>query len=403
MSCRICKATTLIPILDLGLQFLTGVFPKKYEDNPIASPLKILFCSECRLVQLENSVDPKLMYGDNYGYQSGINSAMKFHLERKVDVLAKKFDIHANSIILDIGSNDGTSCNYWLKYSNNVTGIDPTALKFLQNYDKRIRLVTDFFNSEKFLTSSKKADVITSIAMFYDLEDPVKFAQEISESLSDNGIWHLEQSYLLSMVNSNAYDTICHEHLEYDCLSRLNTIMHQAGLRIIDASLNDVNGGSIAITVAKKGSIHQTQTEVLQWLMSKEDEFFSEPINTLGQFAVRVKKHRNDLHRLVSILSKKYVVGGLGASTKGNVLLQYCGFSPDQIQFIVDVNSEKWGRETPGTRIPIVGESELFTTKVDFLIVFPWHFRQNLLSKAQPFFASGGKYIFPLPEIEMIS
>jgi hypothetical protein len=401
--CRVCKSPNLDPVLDLGVQNLTGVFPKKNEADPIASPLNIIYCHECKLVQLEHSVNPDFMYGDNYGYRSGLNESMKLHLKLKIDVLAQKFNITKNSIILDIGSNDGTSCNYWLKYSNFVTGMDPTASKFSEYYDPRVTVISNFFSSNNFLSRSKKADLITSIAMFYDLEDPVSFAKEISESLSNDGIWYLEQSYLVSMIRSTSYDTICHEHLEYYSLTSLNIIMTLAGLKIIDVSLNDTNGGSITITVAKIQSKYEVNTEYIDWLLAKETNFFCDSRKNLLMFNDKVKLHRDELKDLVLSLSLKSLIWGLGASTKGNTILQYCGFTSKEIAYIVDVNPRKWGCETPGSRIPIINEHALKDSKVNYILVLPWHFRKNLLGKAQDFFVSGGKYIFPLPEIEIVS
>ena len=402
-ACRVCKSPNLDPVLDLGLQNLTGVFPKKTEADPIASPLNVIYCHECKLVQLEHSVSPDFMYGDNYGYRSGLNESMTLHLKFKIDVLAQKFNIGKNSIILDIGSNDGTSCNHWLKYSNFVTGMDPTAAKFSEYYDPRVTLISNFFSSNNFLSRSKKADLITSIAMFYDLEDPVSFAKEISESLSNDGIWYLEQSYLVSMVRSTSYDTICHEHLEYYSLTSLNVIMTLAGLKIIDVSLNDTNGGSITITVAKIQSKYEVNTEYIDWLLAKETNFFCDSRKNLLMFSDKAKLHRDELKDLVLSLSSKSPIWGLGASTKGNTILQYCGFTSKEIAYIVDVNPRKWGCETPGSRIPIISENALKESKVNYMLVLPWHFRKNLLGKAQDFFVSGGKYIFPLPEIEIVS
>lgn len=402
-ACRVCKSSNLDPVLDLGLQNLTGIFPKKNEADPITSPLSVIYCHECKLVQLEHSVNPDLMYGDNYGYRSGLNESMVQHLKLKVDVLAQKFRISKDSIILDIGSNDGTSCNYWLKYSDFVTGMDPTASKFSEYYDSRVNLVPNFFSSSNFLSSSKKADLITSIAMFYDLENPVDFAKQISESLSDDGIWHLEQSYLVSMIRATSYDTICHEHLEYYSLTSLNIIMTLAGLKIIDVSLNDINGGSIAISAAKIQSKHEANTGYIEWLLNKESSYFCDSRRNLLLFNNKVKLHRDELRNLVSTLSLKSQIWGLGASTKGNTILQYCSFTTKEITYIVDVNSKKWGCETPGSRIPIIGEDAIQDSKVDYMLVLPWHFRKNLLTKAQNFFVSGGKYIFPLPEIEIVS
>ena len=402
-NCRVCGSGNLREVINLGEFAMTGIFPRMGELDAPSSPLILLFCENCGLCQLKHSVDPKLMYGENYGYKSSLNSSMQKHLQSKVSGLASRYAVDRNDVILDIGSNDGTSCNKWLEFSDEVFGMDPTASKFAENYDSRVKVTSDFFKSDTFLQKSSKAKVITSIAMFYDLENPVDFAVNVRDSLSDDGIWHFEQSYLPSMIKANAYDTICHEHLEYYSLSAIREILDRAGMKIVDASLNDINGGSIAVTAAK---IANNKIEVqphVEWIIEREQKYFKNNYEILNLFAANVASHKNDLQELVSALTKNYVIWGLGASTKGNVLLQYCGLTNNEIDYIADVNPDKWNCFTPGSNIPICPEKEIFEKKPDYLLVLPWHFRVNLLSKSEQFFNEGIRYIFPLPDIEIVS
>jgi len=401
--CRICGSTELIKVISLGNQALTGVFPKVGENDPVIGPLELIRCAECTLVQLRHSFSPEAMYGDNYGYRSGLNASMVQHLESKISKLAAKFGVGSQSIVLDIGSNDGTSCNKWLTYTNQVVGMDPTANKFASFYDKKVKFVSDFFSSKRFLEHSEKADIITSIAMFYDLDDPVHFAEEIYQSLSENGVWHLEQSYLPSMLAANAYDTICHEHVEYYSLTSLNEIFTRANLTIVEVALNDVNGGSIAVTVAKNTNTKYQTPEYLSWLLKEEQYDLYENASTkLSELHKRVEHHKESLNNLLVKLRKEGEIWGLGASTKGNVLLQYCEIGENLITAIADVNPDKMNRVTPGTRIPIKSEVDWEKALPRYSLVLPWHFKRTFLSRSDKYSLGGGQLIFPLPRIEVL-
>jgi len=305
--------------------------------------------------------------------------------------------------VLDIGSNDGTSCNKWLTHTNKVIGMDPTANKFASFYDKRVKFVSEFFSAKRFLDLSEKADLITSIAMFYDLDDPVRFAQEIYQSLSENGVWHLEQSYLPSMLAANAYDTICHEHVEYYSLTSLNEIFIRANLTIVEVALNDVNGGSIAVTVAKNTNTKYQTPEYLSWLLRQEHyDLYENESTKLSGLHTRVEHHKESLNDLLIKLRKQAEIWGLGASTKGNVLLQYCEIDQNIITAIADVNPDKMNKVTPGTRIPIKSEKDWEKADPRYSLVLPWHFKRTFLSRSEKYTLGGGQLVFPLPRIEVL-
>jgi hypothetical protein len=281
--------------------------------------------------------------------------------------------------------------------------MDPTSKKFMSFYDKKVMFISEFFSSKSFLNRSPKADLITSIAMFYDLDDPVKFAQEIYDSLTENGVWHLEQSYLPSMLAANAYDTICHEHVEYYSLTSLNEIFTRANLTIVDVALNDVNGGSIAVTVAKESNTKYQSPEYLAWLLKEEHyDLYENDSTKLSELHKRVERHKDSLNTLLLRLKKEGDIWGLGASTKGNVLLQYCGINTDLITAIADVNPDKMNSVTPGTRIPIKSEEDWLKAVPRYSLVLPWHFKRTFLSRSEKYQLSGGQLIFPLPRIEVL-
>jgi hypothetical protein len=285
-----------------------------------------------------------------------------------------------------------------------LTGIDPTGAKFKKYYPSHIGLIPDFFSFENVNKKfpGRKAKVITSIAMFYDLEDPITFVKNIHAALAEDGIWVFEQSYLPSMLETNSYDTICHEHLEYYALHQIKYMMDKVGFKIIDVELNDVNGGSFRITVAKNNSGYVANKSVSE-CTANEKKLQMDTLKPYEEFRKNVEAHKQKLVALIDEITKTGKrIFGYGASTKGNVILQYCGLSVKDIPFIAEVNEDKFGSFTPFTHIPIISEKEARAMKPDYFLVLPWHFRKGILEKEKEFLRSGGKFIFPLPKIEIV-
>ena len=402
-NCRSCGSNKLKPAFDLGLQKLTGIFPSKLNEKIPSGSLALVFCNNCKLLQLKNSFDPVKMYGDNYGYMSSLNLSMVKHLKKKVLKINNTLDLVTNDIVVDIGSNDGTFLSFFSKKLK-LIGVDPTIKKLSKFYRKDIFKVPDFFtaNNLKKITS-KKVKVVTSISMFYDLESPLKFAKEIHEVLDKDGIWHLEQSYMPMMLKNNSYDTICHEHLEYYSLYSIKYIFDKIGFKIIDLEFNDINGGSFSLTVAKKESKHKKVNKIIEWLLYKEELFKYNEISSFKSFYSNIKKHKEIFRNLLLNLKdmKKNVIG-YGASTKGNVILQFCNIDKKLLPYIADVNKFKHGRYTPGSGIKIISESQARKMNPDYFLVLPWHFKNFILEKEKKFLSNNKKLIFPLPDIEII-
>ena len=404
-KCRVSGSDDLVSVLNLGFQELTGVFPKSPSDVITRGPLELVWCPQSGLLQLKHSYESSEMYGDNYGYRSGLNQSMVNHLTAKVAYLEKLINLQPGDSVLDIGSNDCTLLKAYGIGGIERTGIDPTGKKFAEFYPDDVKLVPDFFSAEAYRsTNARPAKIITSIAMFYDLDDPIAFARQVDACLAPDGIWHFEQSYMPSMLRLNSYDTICHEHLEYYSLGVVRTILDAAGMKIVDVIMNSVNGGSFAVTATKKANqTIRPNDAVINWLLEQEDRMGINTPRPYRDFEERVFRHREDLIRLVRSLSadgKKVL--GYGASTKGNVVLQFCGFTSEDIPAVAEVNPEKFGRITPGTHIPIVSEADAHAMKPDYYLVLPWHFKEGILRREQDYLNSGGKFIFPFPEIEII-
>lgn len=402
-NCRVCSSEDFDLILDLGSQCLTGVFPEKKENDPDIEPLELLKCVNCGLVQLAHNFNPESMYGENYGYRSGLNQSMVAHLNKKALELTKFAKIGSGDVIIDIGSNDGTFLSNFVEKNIRLIGVDPTASKFRTFYHPSIEVHVDFFPTREIRESDIKAKLISSIAMFYDLPDPIDFARAIRENLSSDGIWHFEQSYLPEMLKTVSYDTICHEHLEYYSLEVIERILLDAGMKAIDAKLNATNGGSIAVTAANIESKYMESSDLIE-LRNLEANMNLKNIESYQDFARSTRQHKEDL---IKVLEKLKDAGkrvyGLGASTKGNVLLQYCQITTDLIGKIGEVNEEKFGKITPGSHIPIVSETEMRIDSPDVLLVLPWHFKESIIKRETEFLARGGALLFPLPNLTFVT
>jgi len=403
-KCRICGNKNLKLVLDLGNQMLTGVFPKMKGEKVTTGPLHLVKCAGdgdiCGLLQLEHSYDSREIYGDNYGYRSGLNASMVAHLHRKVKKILERITPSVGDLVIDIGSNDSTTLQAYKFEGAVLVGIDPTGVKFNKYYPPHIQLIPDFFSSALFQEHfpGKKAKIITSFAMFYDLEDPLSFMQEIYDVLADDGVWIFEQSYMPAMLEMNSYDTVCHEHLEFYALRQIKWMTDRVGFKILDVELNDVNGGSFSVMVSKsKGNLAPAVS--VQNILDDEIKKGLDTLAPYELFAKCAEKSKKDLLEFIAAArTQGKSVAALGASTKGNVLLQYCGLTESEICCIGEVNEDKFGSYTPGTWIPIIPEEELLGKKPDYLIVLPWHFKK--------FFESIDRLknialVFPLPQLHI--
>ncbi|WP_410655372.1 class I SAM-dependent methyltransferase [Amycolatopsis sp. lyj-112] len=402
-ECRICGNRTLLPVLDLGNQALTGIFPRPGEVVPVA-PLELVRCdpSGCGLLQMKHTGDLSLMYGEHYGYRSSVRPFMVNHLRRKVDVLTGLVDLKSSDLVLDIGSNDATLLRGYPAGGPTRVGIDPTGEKWREYYPDDISLISDFFTKAAFTEQygDRKAKIVTSIAMFYDLPDPVGFMADVRDILADDGVWMIEMSYALPLLEIPAYDAICHEHLEYYRLAQIEWMAERVGLTVTTAEITDVNGGSLCVTLVKDPSKHKVDTAAIKVIRGREAELQLDTDAPYETFARRVSDHRDQVRAFLdeSRAAGKLTVG-YGASTKGNVLLQYCGITTEDLPCIGEVSAEKHGAVTPGSGIPIVSEEDAKALRPDQLLILPWVHRGGFFEREQEFLAGGGKLVFPLPSV----
>ena len=405
-ECRICNSTNLDVVFELGEQYLTGVFPRDPAESLTRGPLSLTRCESCGLVQLLHSYDRQELYGERYGYRSSLNAMMVDHLRVKADNLAERVALASGDSVLDIGSNDGTLLSFFSGRGIELVGFDPSAGRWREQYPSDSVLVADFFSASAWRSAfgARKAKIITSIAMVYDLERPLEFAADVAEILADDGVWHLEQSYLPAMLRTNAYDTICHEHLEYYAFQQIKWIADRVGLSVLDVELNDVNGGSFAVTLGRLASAASEGRARVERLLADEAGMAFGALVPFRAFATRVFEHRDALvTTLESIHTRGQTVLGYGASTKGNVILQFARIDRRLLPAIAEVNRDKFGCFTPGTWIPIISEAEAHAKGPHYFLVMPWHFRAGIVRREARYLSSGGKLIFPLPEIDVVT
>lgn len=411
-NCRVCNLKNFISVINLGTQSLTGVFPATNEEVA-TTPVEVVRCTnpECGLIQLNHSYNTSEMYSDRYGYRSSLNNSMLSHLRGLYEELMayQSGILSDNDLIIDIGSNDASFLNFF-KESNkklDLIGIDPVGNKYKEAYNN-MTLIPEFFGSPEVTSKlqNKRAKIITSIAMFYDLEDPVTFAKQIEESLDGvYGIWCFEQAYTPETIKTNDFTVCCQEHCLFLTLNTVKNILDKTNLRIFDVSFNKSNGGSFRVFAASLfSSRFQPRMEKIEKILKDEKEFLDHK-DTFTDFRGYVGIEKSKLLFLLKeIKNKGETILGLGASTKFNVLLQYYGITSDLLPAIGEVNTEKVGKTTPGTKIPIITEEEVFNKKPDYIIIGPYHFKDFFLNhdKIKEFRQAGGKVIFPLPCLEIL-
>ena len=410
-TCRVCGSTALTPVIDLGKQYLQGSFLKPGKETP---PLRKIDCAlvrcdptrdekACGLLQMVHSVPPEILYSA-YWYRSGTNQTMRDHLKGIADV-ARDMVAKPGATVLDIGCND---CTLLAAYpaSFEKFGIDPSDVAM--ESPPGVTVVHDLFPSEELRqrAGGRKMDVITSIAMFYDLEDPVAFARAVRDLLAPDGLWILEMSYMPKMLEINSYDTICHEHLEYYSLTVIERIAAMADLKVVRAEENSINGGSLRCYVTHVGNFKFKKDDWFRQMKELRQREFDLELDTdkpYRDFQNRIDMHRDKLTALLRKLKQEGKrIHIYGASTKGNTILQWCGIDNRIVDCAAERNPDKFGARTLGTDIPIVSEEESRKMKPDYYLVLPWHFADEFLEREKATLDAGVGMIFPLPEIRIV-
>ena len=401
-NCRICKKTNLKKLFSLGDLCFTGKFPS--ENTKIEKkPITLVICKNCELVQLGHNFDLKYLYGPDYGYRTGINKTMLNHVSKVVKILLKKSKIKKNDQVLDIASNDGSLLNFYKK-NIKTFGIDPILNKYKDEYQSINYKIADFFSASKIKKiTKKKFKIITALSVFYDAADPNKFIKDVKTLLSEDGVFLLEFADLASIIQNKMFDTICHEHLEYYSTKVIINLCKQNNLKVFDIKKNDINGASKQYYICHKNSKYKINKKIIDGIFKEEKKLKLSEEKTFKNFINSINKSKNKLYKFLkqkTKLGKK--VHGYGASTKGNVLLQYYNINNKMVEFIAERNSKKYNLYTPGTKIKIISEALSRFYRPDYYLVLPWHFKKEILLREKEIRRKGTKFIFPLPSLKII-
>lgn len=417
IKCRACQSEDLSPIISLGEQYISN-FVESEEEQGKKIPLNLVLCENCKLLQLEHNAPPELMWNEQYWYRSGISSTIIDDLKDIVNKAQELKELKEGDIVIDIGCNDGCLLDMYSEWTTRV-GFEPSKNVAKEAEEKGHYVINNFFNAKDFKKEyCGKAKIITAISMFYDLENPNKFLKDIVDCLDEEGIFIIQQNYLISMLEQNAFDNICHEHREYYSLTSLKYLLEKYGLEVFDVELNDINGGSLRTYIKFKDDGESIKTHIkfeenaslkgfegakerIKQIEEKELEL--DAIKPYQEFALRIEKIKKELMDFLKQEKEKgKKICIYGASTRGNVALQYFGLTSDLIDCIADKNPDKWGKKTIGSLIPIVSPEEMRKINPDYLLVNTWHFFDEIKKQENEFFEKGEKFIVALPNFKVI-
>ncbi len=412
-TCRI-SGEPLIELFTLGELHLSDFIDPELEPRMDPVELKLMLAPQSGLVQLAHTADFDAMYRE-YWYRSGTNVTMRNELKEIAERAAKLIRPQAGDVWLDIGCNDGTLLS---NVDTNITrvGFDPALNTFLEAESKKHAdtVIVDYFTASKYKeTGHKKAKVITSIAMFYDLEDPHAFVHDIDTALDDEGLWIIQMSYLPLMLKQLAFDNICHEHLEYYSLESLTYLLDAHDFKVVDCELNDINGGSFRIYIRKKNSNpalfgtspYRDVAEMrVEGIRALEAQMNLKDPQTYITFFEKIKNLKKETMEFIEkVRAEGKTIWGYGASTKGNTLLQWYGLDKNHIHGIAERSEIKYGKKTAGSNIPIYSEDTARSAKPDYMLVLPWHFIYEFTQREVDYLKAGGAFIVPCPKFEIIT
>lgn len=402
-NCINCKNNKFFQVFSLGKMNFSGKFAKSYKENIPSDWLNLILCKKCSLLQLDRSFDKNFLYGKDYGYRTGINKTMTNHVKQTVKLCTKLIDLKKDEHVLDIASNDGTLLNFYPKKIITV-GVDPIINKYKKYYKKINFKISNFFSLMEInkLKLKKKFKIITALSVFYDLKNPNKFLREVRQIMDRDGIFILEHADLYSIIKNNIFDTICHEHLSYLSSEVIISMAKKNKLKVFRHEFNDINGGSSRYFISHEDSKYKIENSIKR--VRKLEKLMSlNTVSTLKKFFNRILKESIRLKKLIqAIKEKKLIIHGYGASTKGNILLQFSKIGSNEINFIADRNTSKYNLYTPGTKIKIISEKQSRILKPNYYLVLPWHFKKEILLREKKIRKKGVKFIFPLPKVKII-
>ena len=413
-SCRVCENTDLTNVLSLGDLYVSDFSDQQNSDNGIKAPLDLVLCNHesggCGLLQLKHTVSNESMYR-NYWYRSGINKTMRDELESIASKAKSMTGLKSGDYVIDIGANDGTLLRSYGVEGLNTVGFEPALNLEQYGIQGTTKIIVDFFNFSQWNKNfnNKKAKTITAIGMFYDLDDPNSFVSDVEKCMDDDGLFIVQMMYLPSFLKRNAFDGICHEHLEYYSLFSLSNLLDRHNLEVCDVELKEhINEGSVCFYIRKKNSGGEIKLSLgasdrVSDMINDEKKQGLEGLKTYKEFEKRIIREKDKtLDFLKQEISKGKKIHGYAASTKGNTTLQFYEIDTQLIEAIADRNPDKHGKFTMGSEIPVISEEESRGMKPDYYFVLAWHFLPEFIKRESEFLRNGGKFVVSMPLFTVI-
>ena len=405
-TCRVCNSKMLKPLYSIGEQYVNNFIEKDDIEKCIKAPLEMVMCDNCTLLQLKHTAPQELLYARYYWYKSGITETMRSALLDITSKVEKNFNLKEGDVVLDIGSNDGTLLRSYTVPGLITVGVEPADNLVEEGKQGITHHIHDFWNYDAYnQVLHKKAKIITAIGMFYDMEDPNQFISDSEKVLKKDGVFIAQLMCLKNMLDSNDVGNICHEHLEYYSFKSLEYLFKNNGLEIFDVEINNVNGGSYRVfakkigeTIQKRKGAHKRMQDV------RRSEIGLDTKKIHRDFYNRLEENKNKCYDFIkNEHAKGKKIWVYGASTKGNVILQYYGLDHRLIEAASERSSWKWGKYTVGTMIPCVSEEEARKAQPDYFLVLPYAFFGEFFEREREWRKKGGKFILPLPEFRVVS
>ncbi|MCB9816291.1 class I SAM-dependent methyltransferase [Candidatus Nomurabacteria bacterium] len=400
-SCHMCRSDKLSLVLDLGMQPHSDDFLSQDRLSHVEhfSPLRLVSCQDCGLLQIDYFVNPEILYQTNYVYESSITTSGVAHYKKMAADIAEKFHFNKGDLAVDIGSNVGVLLSGFKEQGFSVLGVDPAERVAKKAIDSGIETIVDFFSDEiaKDIVEKKgKAKVVTGTNVFAHLHDIDSATKGIITLLDKDGVLVIEAPYAVDMIEHVEYDTIYHQHIGYLSVKPMAQYFKRFGLELFDVEHQTIHGGTLRYFVGHEG-VHYTSARVTE-AIEGEERFGVYDLRRLEKFAKDVYKQRKELRALLdSIKEEGKTVAGISAPAKGNTLLNYCGIDTYYFDFITEKSSFKQSLFTPGTRIPIHGDEKLLETQPDYAVILAWNFADEIMKNLSEYSKRGGKFIIPIP------
>ncbi len=403
-TCRVCHSSRLTPLFSLSEQYVNNFINKEDLAKCPKAPLEMVFCENCTLVQLKHSAPQELLYSGFYWYKSGVTETMKRALRDVTEKAERLCSLKEGDVVLDLGSNDGTMLRTYAVPGLITVGVEPANNLAEEGRIGLTHHIHDFWNIETYnQVVSKKAKVITALGMFYDMEDPNQFIADAEKALADDGVFIAQLMCSKNMLDNNDIGNICHEHLEFYSFASLEYLFNQNGLEIFDVEINNVNGKSYRLYAKKKGAMVNQFAGAAERVAAVKDDEKNLTKQAYWDFFARLEdEKRKCVNFIKQEIAKGKRVWVYGASTKGNVILQYYGLDHTMIEAASERSPWKWGKYTVGTMIPCVSEEEARKAQPDYFLVLPYAFFDEMYEREKEWRAKGGKFIVPLPQFRVV-